>query len=248
MLIENESLTGYDLIMRITVQKASVRFPIYDASHRSIKKSLVSVATGGLISSNGKGPLHVDSLQKIDLDVSEGEKVAIVGHNGCGKSTLLRLIAGVYEPTEGRCSVVGDITSLIDPTLGMDLDATGYENIFLRGLFLNLSAHEMEAKIGDIADFSELGNFLEMPVRTYSSGMLLRLAFAVSTCVQPEIVLLDEWLSVGDAEFRVKAEKRLNDFVARAGILVIATHDLALIQSLDARVIKLSHGKIVMEN
>jgi len=171
--------------------------------------------------------------------------VGLVGHNGAGKTTLLRLLGGVYEPTGGQIDVQGTVTSLIDVTLGMDMESTGYENIVLRGMMLGMSKSEARKHTPEISEFSGLGESLSMPVRTYSSGMVLRLAFSIATTVHPDILLMDEWLSVGDAEFVLRAEERLKAMVDKASILVIASHNPAIISDLCNVVIKLEKGRII---
>ncbi|OVZ60998.1 sugar ABC transporter ATP-binding protein [Pigmentiphaga sp. NML080357] len=231
--------------MYIRLNNVSVRFPIYDAKQRSFKQTMLNVATGGRILESRHGPAEVEALRDINLDIREGERVALLGHNGSGKTTLLRVLAGVYTPVQGVISVRGKITSLLDSMLGMDGDATGFENIRLRALFLGIKPNAINRLIDDIAEFSELGDFLNIPVRAYSSGMVLRLAFAISTSVQPEILLMDEWMSVGDERFKQKAAERLESFVNDAGILVMATHDLELAHRICDKVVRLEHGRIV---
>lgn len=231
--------------MHIKLNNVSVRFPIYDAKQRSFKQTMLNAATGGKIIQNTGKFTEIEALKNINLDIKEGDRVALIGHNGSGKTTLLRVLAGVYAPVEGSISVKGKITSLLDSMLGMDGEATGIENIKLRGLFLGLRPKQTNQLIDEIVDFSELGDFINMPVRTYSSGMVLRLAFAISTSTQPEILLMDEWMSVGDEQFRNKAEKRLEQFVDKAGILVMATHDHGLAERVCSKHIHLEHGCII---
>lgn len=228
--------------MKISLKNVSVSFPIFDAKHRSFKKSLLRAATGGTLKHKDSGITTVDALKNISFDIQAGERVSLVGHNGSGKTTLLRVLAGVYFPSQGDISVEGKITSLLDSQLGMDGEATGIENIRMRGLFLGMLPDEIDKIIDEVIEFSELGDFINLPVRTYSSGMVLRLAFSITTCVKPEILLMDEWMSVGDEQFKQKAEKRLTDFVESAGILVFATHDHDLAKRLCNRHIYLEHG------
>ncbi|WP_257280023.1 ABC transporter ATP-binding protein [Endozoicomonas sp. ISHI1] len=229
--------------MHIKLDNVSVRFPIYDAKQRSFKQTILNAATGGTILDSGK-LTEVEALRNITLDIKEGDRVALLGHNGSGKTTLLRVMAGVYTPTSGAISVKGKVTSLLDSMLGMDGEATGIENIYLRGLFLGLKPKKIRSLTDDIIDFSELGNFISMPVRTYSSGMVLRLAFAISMSVQPEILIMDEWISVGDENFKNKADSRLASYVNNAGILVLATHNTYFAKTLCSSVIQLNHGNI----
>lgn len=229
--------------MHIKLDNVSVRFPIYDVKQRSFKQTLLNAATGGRIIANNKRT-EIEALKNITLDIKEGDRLALVGHNGSGKTTLLRTLSGVYHPTSGNIDIKGKITSLLDSTLGMDMEASGLENIHLRGLFLGLHPKEINNMLDEIIDFSELGDFINMPVRTYSSGMILRLAFSISTTIQPEILLMDEWMSVGDDQFKAKAEKRLTEFVDKAGILVMATHDHSLAERICNKIIHLEHGEI----
>lgn len=231
--------------MHIKLENVSVRFPIYDAKQRSFKQTMLNAATGGKIVQNIGKFTEIEALKDINLDIKEGDRVALIGHNGSGKTTLLRVLAGVYPPVEGKISTQGKITSLLDSMLGMDGEATGIENIKLRGLFLGLKPRHTATLIDEIVDFSELGDFINMPVRTYSSGMVLRLAFAISTCANPEILLMDEWMSVGDEQFRDKAARRLETFVDKAGILVMATHDHELAKRVCNTHVHLEHGTIV---
>jgi lipopolysaccharide transport system ATP-binding protein len=164
-----------------------------------------------------------------------------MGPNGAGKSTLLRTLAGVYLPTSGTIKVKGSIASLIDISLGMDAEATGYENIRMRAIMMGMKLKQIKLIEDEIADFTELGKFLELPIRTYSTGMHMRLGFAVSTTVPADIILMDEWLSVGDSDFLMKAEKRLHDYIQKSSILVIASHSEDLIAKLCNQVIRLKH-------
>jgi lipopolysaccharide transport system ATP-binding protein len=189
----------------------------------------------------------VKALSDLTFTFSDNDRVGLLGHNGAGKSTLLRTIAGVYSPTEGEVQIDGSVGSLIDVSLGINPEATGRENIYVRGQLLGLTKGEIRKVYDDIVQFADLGDFTEVPVRTYSTGMHLRLAFAVSTVVRPEILLMDEWLSVGDEEFKVKAEDRLGRLVSDTKILIIATHSRSLIEQVCNRVVWLEHGKVRMD-
>lgn len=231
----------------ILFDDVSIEFPIFNATGRSLTSRVLQVATGGRLDSDPNGRVLVRALENISFELRDGVRLGLVGHNGAGKSTLLRALSRVYSPTSGNVEIVGDIGSLIDVSLGINGEATGRENIYLRGALLGFSRQEIAEKFDDIVEFSELGDFVEMPVRTYSSGMHLRLAFAVSTVVRPEILLMDEWLSVGDENFRQKAEKRLGEVVGSTKILVLASHSRDLIETTCNRVIWLEHGKIKMD-
>lgn len=231
----------------IDFDNVSVDFPIYNASGRSLKKRLIQVATGGQLGSDAQGRVIVRALDRVTFSLRDGDRVGLVGHNGAGKSTLLRLLTGVYAPSSGSAVIDGEIGSLIDISLGIDPEATGRENIFLRGGMLGMSKREIENKLDDIVEFSELGDFVDMPLRTYSTGMHLRLAFAVSTVVRPQILLMDEWLSVGDEGFKHKAEARMGELVQTTNILVVATHARDLLMQTCNRAIWLEHGRVKMD-
>jgi lipopolysaccharide transport system ATP-binding protein len=231
----------------IEFHNVSVDIPIYNASSRSLKKRLIQVATGGQIAADPHGRVVVRPLENLTFTLEDGARLGLVGHNGAGKSTLLRLLSGVYAPSEGSARIVGEIGSLIDISLGIDPEASGRENIYLRGALLGITKAEMNQRIDEIIEFSELGDFIDMPLRTYSSGMHLRLAFSVSTMVRPNILLMDEWLSVGDQGFTNKAEERLTELVQSTNILVLASHSRELITKTCNRVLWLEHGKIRMD-
>lgn len=229
----------------IRMNNVSVDFPIYNTTGRSLKNQLMQAATGGRMGSNEQGRVVVRALQSISLEFKEGDRVGVVGHNGAGKSTLLRVISGVYEPIEGCLEVQGKITTMIDLSLGMDGEATGIENIYLRGALLGFNRQWLSSKISDIVDFAGLGDFIRMPLRTYSTGMQMRLAFSIATLVQPEIILMDEWLTVGDADFKEKAQQRLHEIVQKSSILIIATHSPELVEKVCNRTIQLDRGNLI---
>lgn len=231
----------------IEFSNVCVDFPIYNANGRSLKNRLIQVATGGQLGADQQGRVVVRALEDLNFSIKDGDRVGLLGHNGAGKSTLLRLLSGVYSPSSGTAHINGDIGSLIDISLGIDPEATGRENIYFRGGLLGMTRSEINSQIEEIIEFSELGNFVDMPLRTYSTGMHLRLAFAVSTIVRPEILLMDEWLSVGDEGFKHKAEVRMTELVQSTNILVIASHSRDLVFHTCNRVIWLDHGKIRMD-
>ncbi len=232
---------------KIILDGVSLSYPVYNATHRSFRKKMVAISTGGRISSESNHCVQIIALDNISLRAERGDRIALIGHNGSGKTTLLRVLARIYEPTIGAVSIKGRISPMFDITLGIDGEATGYQNIVLRGILLGVSQREIRQRMDEIAEFSELGPYLDMPVRTYSSGMMLRLAFAISTAVDPEILLLDEWLSAGDTGFKTKAKQRMHDLVSRTGILVMASHDYAMVRAVCNRAIRLEHGRIVAE-
>lgn len=231
---------------RLTLESVSIDFPIFGSRSKSLRHTLASAATGGRIGRES-GVAVVEALREISLDLHEGARLGIVGHNGAGKSTLLRVMAGVYPPTRGRSSRSGTVSSLIDPTLGIEPDATGYENMLIRGLIHGIPRHDVVRLMPDIAEFSGLGDYLDMPVRAYSTGMLMRLGFAIATSIRSDILLMDEWLSVGDEDFRRRAEDRLRQLVDNTAILVLASHSIELIHRECDRIVELSHGVIASD-
>jgi lipopolysaccharide transport system ATP-binding protein len=231
----------------IAAEGIVVEFPIFENSHRSLKKAVLNLTTGGRIGQDAGRHTVVRALDELTFSFSDGERIGLVGHNGSGKTTLLRTLTGVYEPVRGKLQVRGRIASLLDVSMGLDPDATGFENIYLRGILDGLKPARIRSKIDEIADFSELGDYLNLPVRTYSSGMMLRLAFSMSTSIDADILIMDEWLSVGDADFRAKAAQRLETLVGNASIVVIASHEPGLVQRVCTRKISLEHGKIVSD-
>jgi ABC-type polysaccharide/polyol phosphate transport system ATPase subunit len=229
----------------IQLEDVSVTFPIYDANSRSLRTQVLAVSTGGRIGADARHHMSIQALDDVSLTVEHGERLGLVGHNGAGKTTLLRVMAGIYEPARGRVTVEGKVVPIFDLGSGMDPEASAYENIQFRGLYLGLSRAEIRDKTEEIAEFTELGSFLQIPLRTYSAGMHARLAFAISTCIEPEILLLDESIGAGDAAFLAKAKRRLEEFIAHAGILVIATHSENMIRDMCNRAILMEHGRIV---
>jgi homopolymeric O-antigen transport system ATP-binding protein len=229
----------------ISLRDLSVDFVIYGAGSRSLKTQLVAQATGGRLSRGSGHVVTVRALESISQEFQHGDRVGLVGHNGSGKSTLLRSIAGIYMPTEGSITVKGNVSALLNPSAGMDPDATGFENIFLRGYVLGLSKERIQDSIDDIASFTELGDYLNLPMRTYSAGMAARLAFAISTSIRPDILLIDEGIGAGDAAFLAKMQTRLEEFVDRASILLIASHDQALLKKFCKEELVLDQGRIV---
>src|SRR5574340_180256 len=193
---------------QIETHGAWVEFPIFDAKSRSLKKAFLGKA-GGAIGRNKSNVVVVEALRDITMSLSLGDRVGLVGHNGAGKSTLLRVLSGIYEPTRGWAQVTGRVAPVFDLGVGMDPEISGYENIIIRGLFLGQTRKQMAAKVDEIAEFTELGDYLAMPLRTYSTGMRVRLAMGVVTSIDPEILLLDEGIGAVDAEFMKKARVRM---------------------------------------
>jgi ABC-2 type transport system ATP-binding protein len=227
----------------IETRNAWVEFPIFDAKSRSLKKAFLGKA-GGAIGRNESNVVVIEALRDITMSLELGDRVGLVGHNGAGKSTLLRLLSGIYEPTRGVATVTGRVAPVFDLGVGMDPEITGFENIIIRGLFLGQTRKQMLAKVDEIAEFTELGDYLSMPLRTYSTGMRVRLAMGVVTSIDPEILLLDEGIGAVDAEFLAKARTRLFELVERSGILVFASHSDEFLADLCDTAIWLEHGTI----
>lgn len=222
-----------------------VDFPIYGTRHRSFKNMVLRAATGGSLVRAGHDRVVVRALDGITFNFREGDRVGLLGHNGSGKSTLLRVVAGAYEPVGGNISVQGTITSMLSLTLGIDYEATGSENIFLLGAVMGQSKQQMRERLDDICGFAGLGEFIYMPVRTYSSGMVMRLAFAIATSTPADIVLMDEWLNVRDEDFARKAQARLGAMLDSAKIFFLASHDENLVRKNCNWALRLDHGKMV---
>jgi lipopolysaccharide transport system ATP-binding protein len=231
----------------IELKDASVDFPVYNAGSLSLKNRVLSAVTGGKIDRQHNGAVVIKGLQNISLKIKAGERVGLVGHNGAGKTTLLRVLSGIYHPTGGQAAIVGECVSLINIGLGIDPEATGRENIHLRAVMMGMRPAQINQRIGEIVAFTDLGDFIDMPFRTYSTGMQLRLAFAVSTSVRPQILIMDEWLSTGDEEFKKRADRRMSEVVSAAQILVLASHSRELLLMNCKRLIWLEHGQIRMD-
>jgi ABC-type polysaccharide/polyol phosphate transport system ATPase subunit len=228
----------------IELKGATLDLPIYDVRGRSLKKKLMRIGRRNTIAEDNDGVIVVRALDNVDLRFEKGDRVGLIGHNGAGKSTLLRTMAGIYAPTSGTVSSNGKIVPLLDISLGMDENSTGMQNIRLRGLLLGMSDSEIREKQQAIAEFCELGDYLDLPLRTYSSGMRVRLAFAVSTAVDAEILLLDEVMGVGDASFMHKAQDRLADLHSRAEIVVLAMHSNPEIRRVCNKVLWMERGRV----
>jgi ABC-type polysaccharide/polyol phosphate transport system ATPase subunit len=228
----------------LRVRNLSVEFSIYQGDSRSLKKVLFATATHGNLARDAADRINVRALNDVTLDIEDGDRVALIGANGAGKTTLLRVLAGIYCATRGQCCSSGRISALLDVSLGLNPEATGRENIMLRGIYMNIHPREMRSRVDEIVEFTELGPYIDMPARTYSSGMLVRLGFAISTCVPAEILLMDEWLLAGDARFLEKAQQRMEQFVSSSSILVLASHSTDLLRKWCNRAIMLENGRI----
>ena len=246
-------------MLSITARDIHVEFPIYDQYKRSLKHALGlghiarginrlasrNLNVGGQIGKGEAGKVVIKALDGLSFDIHEGDRIGILGHNGSGKTTLLRTLAGIYEPVGGEIRTSGRVVPLFDLQLGMDVYATGLENIWMRGNMLGLSAQQIQDSLEDIADFTELGDFLYVPIRSYSTGMMVRLAFAISTAITPEILILDEMIGAGDAAFIARADLRLKNFIDKTGILVVASHSNAMLREWCNKGILLERGKMI---
>ena len=229
----------------LRLRDVKVEFPLYQGSNRSLKKTMLARTPFGDLKKDATNRVNVVALHDISLDIENGDRLGLIGPNGAGKTTLLKVLAGIYQPAAGRILSSGRVTALLTTSVGLNAEATGRENIILRGMYMDIHPREMRARIDEIAEFTELGPYLDMPVRTYSSGMMVRLSFAASTCIASEILLMDEWLSAGDESFLDKAQKRMERFVGSSSILVLASHSVELLERWCNRAILLDHGRIV---
>ncbi len=229
----------------IKAENLNIEMPVYDLSGRSMKLRVLGSLKNERLKSD-HGITVVKALQDLHFEFGNGDRVGLVGRNGAGKSTLLRVLAGIYEPTSGTLITKGRAVALLDMGLGMDETLSGYDNIRLRGTLLGMSTAEIKDKTEEIAEFTDLNDYLYLPIRTYSSGMRIRLAFAISTALDPEILLLDEVIGVGDAAFLDKANKRLKEFQQRAKIVFVASHSNQVIRDMCNKAIWLDSGKQMM--
>jgi len=231
----------------IDFRDVGVNFSIFNAKSYSLKNKILTSLIGGILKKDDNNIINVQALQNINIKINSGERVGLIGGNGSGKSTFLRVCSSIYKPTTGNVDIKGKATSLININLGIDPDSTGKENIRLRLILTGYSSKEIEKVTDKIIEFSGLGEFINFPFSTYSSGMQLRLAFATSTFINPEILIMDEWLSTGDKDFQEKSEKKLNELVEKTGILVIASHSKDLLLKVCNRIIWLEHGKVRLD-
>ncbi len=229
---------------RIVLEDVSVEFPIYNVNARSFKKNFMRLATGGTVSKDANDHMVVRSLNRINLKIEHGDRVGLIGHNGSGKSTLLKLLARIYEASNGHILIEGEVSPMLNLMCGIEAEFTGYENIVMRGTILGRSRSQIDQHMQEIAELTGLGDFLAMPVRTYSSGMMVRLGFAISTCIMPEILLIDEVFGAGDAEFMKKARDRMVNLLDQSSIVVIATHINDLIKEFCNKALLLEGGRI----
>ncbi len=232
---------------RVLLENVSVDIPVFTSETRSLRKSLLRFGGGSGRLKQESGHVVARALNHINLDLRDGDRLGLVGVNGAGKTTLLRVLAGTYPPTAGRIRSEGRVASLLDVSLGLDYELSGLQNIYLKALFHGISRQEIDGRLAEIIDFADLGEFINLPVRTYSSGMVLRLAFSIITSMVPDIILMDEWVGVGDSHFIEKATERLESFVGRSSILVLASHSEDLIRKVCNRALLMSQGNILTD-
>ncbi|QTO55349.1 ABC transporter ATP-binding protein [Duffyella gerundensis] len=229
----------------VKINNVSLDFPIYNTKTLSLRHNLLRLSTGGRISSEAGKTTVVRALDDINLDIKDGDSVGLIGHNGSGKSTLLRLLAGIYSPTAGNISKSGKVTTVFELGAGIDHELTGKENILRVAMLQGADFNQAHDLLDEVTDFCGLGDFINLPVRVYSSGMTMRLMFGVATSVMPEIFLVDEMISTGDSDFQEKALKRMKDISKASKIFVLASHDRDMINTMCNKIIRLEHGKIV---
>jgi lipopolysaccharide transport system ATP-binding protein len=230
----------------IDVVHLRVDFPLYHGNARSLKKMVLSSVSGRMGTDAGNR-IVVQAVRDVSFSLRPGDRLGLVGHNGAGKTTLLRALAGIYEPVGGSLRVQGSINALLDTNMGMNIDLTGRENIMLRALYVGLPASRLAALEADVSEFAELGDFIDLPIRIYSAGMLIRLAFGMATAIRPQVLLMDEWFLAGDAGFIAKARARLETMVRGAEILVLSSHAPEVIADWCNRVIWMDQGRIVAD-
>ena len=233
---------------KIELVDVTVDIPVYNVRGRSLKSMVFQRAIGGNVRARERGDVVVvRALDTVSATFSSGERIGLIGHNGAGKTTLLRVMSGVYAPTTGDARIDGEVSALTDIMTGIDMEATGYDNIIYRSILLGHTNSQAKALVPEIEAFSELGEYLNLPVRTYSTGMMLRLTFAITTSIRPAILLMDEMISAGDASFIEKARLRLKGVISNANIFVISSHVEGVIREFCNRVLWLEHGKIMMD-
>ncbi len=228
----------------VVINNAWVELPVYGADSKSLRTRVLNIASGGKIRQETSKIFIVTALRDISLRLEDGDRLALIGRNGAGKTSLLRLIAGIYEPTRGEVKCEGTVAPVLATSLGIDQDATGYENIVLGGLYQGIEREEMERITPSIEEFTELGEYLSMPVRTYSAGMRARLAYSIATSIQPDILLIDEVLGAGDVHFLEKAETRGQELIQSSNILVFASHVEDIVKKFCNRAVLLEEGSV----
>jgi ABC-type polysaccharide/polyol phosphate transport system ATPase subunit len=226
----------------VNIKNISLSYPVYSIKAQSIRNTVANLAIGGRLLKDGQDIVHVKAINELDFTLQEGDRLGLVGHNGAGKTTLLKVLAGVYEPDSGEVSIDGEISSMIDISQGMDHDLTGRENIINMGRVRGFSTKQILVMMPDIIEFTELGSYIDMPVKTYSAGMITRLVFGVATANKPDILLMDEWIGAGDKFFFEKAQNRLNEILHQARVIVLASHNWNLINDFCNKILVMENG------
>lgn len=229
---------------KLELQQVGVDFLVRDVQKSSIVSAVRSFATGGDIDMSNRRKVCINALKDANLSFHDGDRVGLIGHNGAGKTTLLRVLSGILPPTSGRLKIHGRLAALLSIQLGLDQRASGYENIIIRARYMGCSEEEIRDRFDDICAFSELGEYLHLPLKTYSAGMRVRLAFSIATAFDPDILILDEWLSAGDATFRDKAAHRMKSLIAQTGIFVMATHQTGLMKDMCNKGVHIEKGRV----
>jgi len=228
----------------IRLDDVQLIYPIYSIRAQSLRHAMINLAIGGRLLRGNNDVVHVNALEGINFSLQDGDRLGLVGHNGAGKSTLLKVLAGVYEPTRGRIEVTGSMASMLDIGHGIDWDATGVENIKIMSRLRGMRSAQINAQMDELIAFSELGAYADLPMKTYSAGMSARLVFTLATSFKSDILIMDEWLGAGDAQFIQKATERMNAFVNHARIMVLASHNFALLQATCNKVLVLDKGRM----
>lgn len=231
-------------MVKLEFRNVTVRYAVYNSRSQSLRNQLVNIGTGGRLSQEVHNTVSVTALDNVSFLLGRGDRLGLVGHNGAGKTTMLRTMAGIYQPVGGKVLREGRTSTIIEIGAGMDTELSGLENIMRMSLLLGQTREKIQEVTPKIVEFTDLGDYLAMPVRTYSSGMIMRLMFAVATSIQPDILLIDEMFGTGDADFQVRAERRMHELIESASIFVFASHAPELIRRYCNRVFRLKHGNV----
>jgi ABC-type polysaccharide/polyol phosphate transport system ATPase subunit len=231
--------------MTISIRSVTVDLPVYSVKSKSIRQSIASSTVGGSLFRQKNDVVSIRALSNVSLSLTDGDRVALIGPNGAGKTTLLKVLAGIYTPSQGTVAVRGKVSAALNTGLGLDLELSGRENIYLLAYYRNIERKTVNRQIDEIVDATQLGKFIDLPVHTYSSGMMGRLTFSVATAFQPDVLLMDEWLLAGDNQFIKQASERVNDFVAQARVLVLASHSLGIVREFCNKAVYLKSGQVI---
>ena len=227
----------------VKLNGVELSYPVYSIRAHSLRNTIANLAVGGKLLKDGQDIVYVKALDGISFVLESGDRMGIIGHNGAGKTTLLKVLAGIYEPDRGLIQVTGRISSMIDIGLGLDNALTGRENVLSMGRMRGFGTKAVLAKMPEIIDFSELGPYIDLPVKTYSAGMQARLVFAVATTLEPDVLLLDEWIGAGDHAFHEKAKGRMDDFLEKSRCMILASHNFGLIRAVCNKLLVLDGGR-----